>query len=284
MLIFKVVRAEVTSIPVKKTNIRQRFTFQCFQPFLSIAVSFASPVLLDRQLEISMKLVEEQTLERHERILETVRQCIAEKGVADLTIRELAQSCRVSVPTLYRRFGSKEQLLVEAIRSFFDSQVLGNQLQNNNLRGAERLLAIIDLCGKTIADMPEYNQQLFALFTSSEFGARLGWDITESITFYVRQGLIEIDESGELQDWIDSDALAERIAAQCIISAMEFCNGDLSTEGFIAVFGYSTALLMLASTSGSAHTAFKARALETQGQVRRQANTRLGRTPGKIGG
>ena len=45
-----------------------------------------------------MKLVEEQSLERHERILETVRQCIAEKGVIDLTIRDLAESCRVSVP------------------------------------------------------------------------------------------------------------------------------------------------------------------------------------------
>lgn len=230
-----------------------------------------------------MKLVEEQTLERHERILATVRLCIAEKGVAGVTIRDLAQSCRVSVPTLYRRFGSKEQLLVEAIRSFFDSQVLGDQLQNKNLRGAERLLALIDLCGKTIADMPEYNQQLFALFTGSEFGARLGWDITESITFHARQSLIEIEESGELHDWIDSETLAERIAAQCIIAAMEFCNGDLSTKGFIAAFGYSTALLMLACTSGSANTAFKTRAVDTQHQARRQINARLGRTPGKIG-
>lgn len=230
-----------------------------------------------------MKLVEEQALERRERILETVRQCIVEKGVMDLTIRDLAESCRVSVPTLYRRFGSKEQLLVEAIRSFFDSEVLGNQLENSSLQGAERLLAIIDLCGKTIADMPEYNQQLFALFTSSDFGATLGWDITESITFYVRQGLSEIEQSGELHDWIDSDVLAERVAAQCIIAALEFCNGDLSTQGFVAVFGYSSALLMLASSSGHTHTIFKARALQAQDHVRRQANVRLGRTPGKIG-
>ena len=127
-------------------------------------------------LENSMKLVEEQAQERHQRILETVRQCIAEKGVADLTIRDLAESCRVSVPTLYRRFGSKEQLLVEAIRTFFDSEVLGDQLESSGLQGAERLLAIIDLCGKTIADMPEYNQQLFRLFNSSDFGAKLGWE------------------------------------------------------------------------------------------------------------
>jgi AcrR family transcriptional regulator len=230
-----------------------------------------------------MKLVEEQTLERHERILETVRQCIAEKGVIDLTIRDLAESCRVSVPTLYRRFGSKEQLLVEAIRSFFNSDVLGDQLENGSLCGAERLLAVIDLCGKTITDMPEYNQQLFTLFMSSDFGAKLGWDITESITFYVRQGLVEIQQSGELNDWIDLDVLAERVAAQCIVSALEFCNGDISTHGFVAVFSYSAAMLLLASTSGQAHATFKERALKTQDIARRQANARLERTPGKIG-
>ncbi len=230
-----------------------------------------------------MNLVEQQALERRERILETVRQCIVEKGVIELTIRDLAEACRVSVPTLYRGFGSKEQLLVEAISSFFNTQVLGEKLETSNLTGAERILAIVDLCGKTIAEMPEYNQQLFALFMNSEFGAKLGWDITESITYYLRQGLDEIADSGDLHDWVDKDVLAERLAAQCIISAMEFCGGDLSTEGFLAAFGYSVALLMLASCRGEAHTTFTLRAQHTQGQSRRQHNERLGRTPGKIG-
>lgn len=230
-----------------------------------------------------MKLVEQQTLERRERILETVRDCIVEKGVIDLTIRDLAESCRVSVPTLYRNFGSKEQLLIEAIRSFFDSEVLGDQLQNSQFRGADRLLAIVDLCGKTIAEMPEYNQQLFALFTSSEFGAKLGWDITESITFYARQGLQEIQQSGELNDWVDIDVLAERLAAQCIVAALEFCNGDLSAQGFLAVYGYGTSVLMLAATCDHAQSLFKTRALATQAKARREHNPRLLRTPGKIG-
>ncbi len=230
-----------------------------------------------------MNLVEQQALERRERILETVRQCIVEKGVIELTIRDLAEACRVSVPTLYRGFGSKEQLLVEAIRSFFNTQVLGEQLESSDLKGAERILATVDLCGKTIAEMPEYNQQLFALFMSSDFGAKLGWDITESITYYLRQGLNEIAASGDLHDWVDKDVLAERLAAQCIIAAMEFCGGDLSTDGFLAAFGYSVALLMLASCRGETHTVFTLRAQHTQGQSRRQHNDRLDRTPGKVG-
>jgi AcrR family transcriptional regulator len=230
-----------------------------------------------------MNLVEEQALERRERILETVRQCIASRGVLELTIRDLATACRVSVPTLYRGFGSKEQLLVQAVRSFFNSDVLGEKLENTGLSGAPRLLAIVDLCSQTIVDMPEYNQQLFTLFMNSDYGGQLGWDITESISQSARQALDEIRLEGELHAWIDRDVLAERIAAQCIIAVLEFCNGDLASDSFAPTFGYSVSMLAAAGTTGKAQAAFSKRIKKTQKLARRQHNTRLGRTPGKIG-
>jgi AcrR family transcriptional regulator len=230
-----------------------------------------------------MNLVEEQALERRERILETVRQCIASRGVLELTIRDLATACRVSVPTLYRGFGSKEQLLVQAVRSFFNSDVLGEKLENTGLSGAPRLLAIVDLCSQTIEDMPEYNQQLFTLFMNSDYGGQLGWDITESISQSARQALDEIRLEGELHAWIDRDVLAERIAAQCIIAVLEFCNGDLASDSFAPTFGYSVSMLAAAGTTGKAQAAFSKRIKKTQKLARRQHNTRLGRTPGKIG-
>lgn len=231
-----------------------------------------------------MNLVEEQALERRERILETVRGCIATQGVLDLTIRDLATACRVSVPTLYRGFGSKEQLLVEAVSSFFNSEVLGDKLETTGLVGAARLLAIVDLCSQTIEEMPEYNQQLFTLFMNSDYGGQLGWDITESITQAARQSLEEIKAEGELQSWVNLDALAERIAAQCIITVFEFCNGDLSIESFAPTFGYSSAMLGVAATTGSAQALFEKRLRKAQKLARRQHNPRLERTPGKIGG
>lgn len=230
-----------------------------------------------------MKLVEEQALERRERILQTVRRCIAEQGVLELTIRDLADACRVSVPTLYRGFGSKEQLLVEAVSSFFNSDVLGDQLENTGLTGAARLMAIVDQCGKTIEDMPAYNQQLFRLFMNSDYGGKLGWDITESITQSVRQSLDEIRQLGQLQDWVETDALAERIAAQCIIAVLEFCNGDLTITSFTPAFGYSVAMIAAAATTGQAQQGFYQRIREAQPKAKRQYNVRLERTPGTIG-
>lgn len=230
-----------------------------------------------------MKLVEEQALERRERILETVRQCIATQGVLELTIRDLATACRVSVPTLYRGFGSKEQLLVEAVRTFFNSEVLGDKLEQTGLSGASRLLAVVDLCSQTIEDMPDYNQQLFTLFMNSDYGGQLGWDITESITQATRQSLQEIKREGELKSWVDIDVLAERIAAQCIIAVLEFCNGDLAIDSFAPTFGYSAAMLASAATTGKAQAAFDKRIRKSQKLARRQHNERLDRTPGQVG-
>ena len=118
---------------------------------------------------------------------------------------------------------------------------------------------------------------------NSDYGGQVGWDITESISQSARQALEEIRLAGELHDWVDLDVLAERIAAQCIIAVLEFCNGDLAIDSFAPTFGYSVAMLAAAGTTGKAQTAFSKRIRKTQKTARRQHNTRLKRKPGEIG-
>lgn len=231
-----------------------------------------------------MKLIEEQALERRERILETVRSCIAQQGVEELTIRELAKACRVSVPTLYRSFGSKEQLLVEAIRSYFNNQVLGDLLEHTGLKGQARLLAIVELCAKTVSEMTSYNRQLFQLYMSSEFGKTLGWDIIDLITGHVEQAIEEIHQSGELHEWVDKHALAERITSQCLVVSLEFFSGVLSIEGYGAAFAYSTSLLMAAATSGTAQEHFQRSIVQSQAASCRKAREATVPVSGTVAG
>ena len=147
-----------------------------------------------------MKLVEEQALERRERILVAARECIAKRGATDLTIRDLAEACRVSVPTLYRTFGSKDALVTEAIRSFFQSSVLGDAIARTGLRGHGRMLAMIDLRGQSVLQMPEYNRQLVSLYMSAGAGRGLSWEITAEITREAHEALVEIRAAGQLQE------------------------------------------------------------------------------------
>ena len=62
-----------------------------------------------------MSLMDEQMRERRGRILEAARELLAERGYAAVTVRELAERCGVSVPTLYNRFESKDALIAEAV-------------------------------------------------------------------------------------------------------------------------------------------------------------------------
>ena len=73
------------------------------------------------------------------------------------------------------------------------------------------------------------------------------------------------------------------IAAQCVITVLEFCNGDIAIDGFAPTFGYSAALLASAVTTGRAHSAFTERVQQSQAGARRQHNARLSRTPGQVG-
>jgi AcrR family transcriptional regulator len=51
----------------------------------------------------------------HERLLAATRSLIAERGVDGATTREIAARASVSEVTLFRRFGSKDQLVAQAI-------------------------------------------------------------------------------------------------------------------------------------------------------------------------
>ena len=74
------------------------------------------------------KFVEQQAEELRLHILDATRRFLVEKGYSALTMRALAAECRVSVPTLYRKFGGKQELVLEAVRDQFRSAILGQVL------------------------------------------------------------------------------------------------------------------------------------------------------------
>ena len=58
-----------------------------------------------------MGLRKRQVEERRDRILRAARKLIADEGVASLTMRSLAESAGLSVPTLYNHFRNKNDIL-----------------------------------------------------------------------------------------------------------------------------------------------------------------------------
>ena len=64
-----------------------------------------------------MPLGDEKRLERRKRILNAAREFVARVGYDNVTMKGLAEAAGVTAPTLYNTFGSKDELLYEAVLS-----------------------------------------------------------------------------------------------------------------------------------------------------------------------
>ena len=82
-----------------------------------------------------MSLLNDQMAERRERILEAARAIIGERGYEGLTMRELAQASRVTVPTIYNLIGSKEAVLFAAVEQQTGDFVSGIERARGDVMG-----------------------------------------------------------------------------------------------------------------------------------------------------
>lgn len=217
-----------------------------------------------------LRFVDQQAAERRLHILETTRRLLESQGYEALTMRELARECRVSVPTLYRQFEDKQALVREAVQDHFRGAILGPALADSALRGHRRVLRILDLCGEQIRRLPGYYRELMGLFmaeTTSTQGQspQLSSPIHAELIGELSRALEQMHEDDELQPWVNRRLLAERIASEAMLSAVQWASGMLSAEGYHASFVYSSCMLLLGGCQGAAVDELRERAQGVSG-------------------
>ncbi len=106
--------------------------------------------------------------ERAQRIVEAMRRSVAQYGTAGSTFERVAREAGVSRGLLHYYFGTKEQLLAEAVRR--DCQLRLERLESQ-LAGAQTAKDFIALMAQYLQDMiredPDFVTLLFELFTLS---------------------------------------------------------------------------------------------------------------------
>jgi AcrR family transcriptional regulator len=106
--------------------------------------------------------------EKAQRIVEAMRRSVALRGTAGSTFDHVSREAGVSRGLLHYYFGTKEQLLVEAVRRDCELRM---QLLEQQLAGAQSADDYIDLMAQnlqeTVHDQPEFVTLLFELFTLS---------------------------------------------------------------------------------------------------------------------
>lgn len=110
-----------------------------------------------------------------QRILDTTVELFTTQDYEDITLQDIAERAGVTVPTLFRRFGSKEQLL-EAAAQHAREGVMGqrHRVQPGDVDAAlENLLDHYELWGDRVLRLLAQEQRVAAIRSVTDFGRKI---------------------------------------------------------------------------------------------------------------
>src|SRR5215831_10171727 len=161
-----------------------------------------------------MSLFETHKAERRERIAQAARALIAERGYEGLTMRDLARAARVSVPTLYNLFGSKDAIIVSELHAM--AGAIAAALPPTGTTGSffARGMAGFDAGMAIIERDPSFFRAAIHMFLTSPASDEVRRRTDEAFIAIMRSNLQAARRAGQLVDWADPDIVARHMHAQ----------------------------------------------------------------------
>jgi AcrR family transcriptional regulator len=151
--------------------------------------------------------------EKAQRIVEAMRRSVARHGTAGSTFERVAREAGVSRGLLHYYFGTKEQLLVEAVRRACELRL---ERLERQLAGAQTADDFIGLMARHLQEMvredPDFVTLLFELFTLSRRNADIAVEyatLLRSMREQVAGMLTVAHEDGVLRLHAEAEAVAE---------------------------------------------------------------------------
>ncbi|HEV3323585.1 MAG TPA: TetR family transcriptional regulator [Solirubrobacteraceae bacterium] len=151
--------------------------------------------------------------ERAQRIVEAMRRSVAQYGTAGSTFERVAREAGVSRGLLHYYFGTKEQLLAEAVRR--DCQLRLERLEQQ-LAGAQTAEDFIGLMAQHLQDIiredPDFVTLLFELFTLSRRNGDIATEYANLMRTMREQvaGMLTVaQDEGVLRLHAEPEAIAE---------------------------------------------------------------------------
>jgi AcrR family transcriptional regulator len=214
-----------------------------------------------------MSLLEAQMSERRERILSVAKQLIAEGGFHGLTMRQLAERARVSVPTVYNLVGNKYLLLELLVREQLGG--LAQRIVNlPQLSAFEYLRRAVDVAHDTLLENPSYTRALAQVFLTADDSAPARRALERQSIALISAALIEAQRLGEVVTWVDAELAARPMYAIYLSSLLSWAAGDLEEAELRTSTRVGMGLFLLAITQGETRRALEAAVRAEQVLVR----------------
>lgn len=215
-----------------------------------------------------MSLLEAQMAERRDRILSVARKLIAEGGFAGLTMRQLAEQARVSVPTVYNLVGNKYLLLELLVREQLGSLAQRIASLPTQLSAFEYLRRAVDITHDALVENPGYARALAQVFLTADDSAPARRALDRQSMALIAAALREGQRVGEVAPWVDAELAAGTMYGIYLSGLLGWAAGDLEDAELRASTQIGMGLLLLGITQGETRRALELAVRAEQAVVR----------------
>ena len=193
---------------------------------------------------------------RRDRILDAARELISKHGSGHLTMRALAEASGVTVPTIYNLIGNKDAVLGATIHqgtvSFFEG-----------VRQSANPVAILDKNVAELLSQPAYYRPLLRGLLHGEAREAMA-EINALYLGHLHGALEALKRRGDLEPWVDTGILAERMLSNFFGAASEWASSVLSDAALPLVTRYDANLTLAGVATDEARARFQQRARRLQ--------------------
>ncbi|HUJ57679.1 MAG TPA: helix-turn-helix domain-containing protein [Kofleriaceae bacterium] len=193
-------------------------------------------------------LFEQHKAERRARIGAVARELVAERGYAGLTMRDLARAARVSVPTLYNLFGSKDAILGAELQAMAGelAAAMPSEAEGFLARG----LAMFDTGMRLIEREPEFFRATIQMFMTSPETGEMRQRTEDAFVGVIAANLAAAQRAGQLEDWADPMLVARHIHANYTAAFLAWGFGNIDFATFRAAAASGACHLLVGVARG----------------------------------
>ncbi len=176
--------------------------------------------------------------DRQHEIVNVSINLIAEKGIQNLTIKNISEKIGISEPAIYRHFQNKFEIVMGVLNSFADiaGDVL-NQVKSDNLKSFEKIeLFMMDRYDRCSSN-PNLAKVMFSeeFFQNDELLSKKMLSIMHSHKNDIEEVLINGQANGEIRNDIDTTSIFRIVYGAMRLLIKQWCLSgfkfDLTTEG-----------------------------------------------------
>lgn len=212
---------------------------------------------------------------RRRRILGETRRLMSEVGAEGFGMRELADRSGVSLRTLYNAFGSKEVLILAAIRQYYDKFLVAVTEQRNPYDFETVIDTAVALNLRNLQIRP-YLAAVVSLYFSSQSGPEVRVELRRVGAGFFRPWLDVARARRQLRDGVDTHRVIANLAALQFAVNQEWLADDIDGAALLPVLLEAVYTYLAGVTQGEAGQRVEELLADVRGP-RRLLDERVGR-------